>query len=319
MTSPLLNPVMTLDEYAKTLAEDSIERPFIEMFAESSDIAKVIPWVTTANLTFRGYREVALQSTMAFRAINAPSTSGAGVVAGYQESLFFIDHDIPVDRVLVEGLGERRRAQEERMAMARLGELWVNTFLKGDNTVTNTVFNGLQKRSALYGRTVDNSGGTAGGAPLSLAQLDFAIQRTSNATHIISPWAIMYRWIGAARNTALTGFVEQTFDEIGRPKLSYAGLPILFGYKIDLHPPILPFTEVAPAGGAAQCSSLYVASFGENELCGIQKQPMQIQDFGLLPDGITYTAHVHWPVGMVDNSLFCFTRLAGVTNAPFAP
>jgi hypothetical protein len=319
MTSPLLTPVFTIDEYAKTLPEDSIERPIIEMFAESSDVAKVIPWVNVESLTFRGYREVALQSTMAYRPINAPSTSGGGVVAAYQESLFFIDHDIPVDRILVEGLGDRRRAIDERMSMARLGELWLNTFLKGDNTVTNAVPNGIQKRAALYGRTIDNSGGVMGGAPLSLAQLDYAIQRTGNATHIISPWAIMYRWIGAARNQTLTGFVEQTFDEVGRPKLSYAGLPILSGYKIDLHPPILPFTEVAPAGGAANCSSIYVVSFGENDLCGIQKQPMQIQDFGLLPDGITYNTHVHWGCGLVDNSLFCLTRLAGITNAPFTP
>lgn len=316
MTSPILNPVMTLTEYAKSPEIPETARPLIEMFATTSDVVEVLPIMGLGGFLYYGFREAQLQNTMAFRAVNAPSTSGAGVITPFQESTFVIDHDIPVDRALVDRGGDRRRAIEEKMAMSRLNELMLNTFLKGDNTVTNTVFDGIQKRSSLYGRAIDNSGGVAGGQPLSLFQLDNAIENTSRATHIISPWAMKSRWIQAARNTSLTGFVMQTWDEIGKPKLSYAGLPILFGYPKDLHPPILPFTEVAPAGGAAQTSSIYIVSFGEEGLMGIQNKPMEIRDFGLLQDGITYNTHVSWDVGLVDNSLFCLTRLQAITNLP---
>lgn len=327
MASPLLTPVMTLVEYAKGQDIPDEARPLIEMFAQSSDIMGVIPFLGLGGFVYQGYREAALQSTMAFRAINAPSTSGAGFVQPFQETTFVIDHDIPVDRAIVERGGDRRRAWEEKMAMARLGELWVTTFLKGDNTVTPTVFSGLQKRSALYGRTFDNANGVSGGAALSLANLDQAIQNCRDPSHIIVPWNLKYRFLQAQRNVNVAGYIiKESIGETGvedggtargdRQLLTYAGLPLLFGYEKDLHAPVLPFTEVAPGGGAAQCASIYVCSFGEQGLVAIQNKPMEIRDFGLLQDGITYNTHVSWDVGLVDNHLFCFTRLAGIVNAP---
>jgi hypothetical protein len=316
---------MTLGEFAKGPDVPDEARPLIEMFAAKSDVLEVMPFLNLSGFVYQGYRQAALQTSMAFRAINAPSTSGAGVVTPFQESTFLVDHDIPIDRALVDRGGDRRRAWEESMGLARLNELIINTIIKGDNTTNNTQFNGLQKRAAMYGRLVDNSGGVSGGAPLSLAQLDFAIQNTARPTHIIAPWGMRYRFIQAARNTTIAGYVIRTsFSDIGKtednataakPVISYAGLPILFGYEKDLHAPILPFTEVAPGGGSATTSSIYVVCFGENDLVGIQNAPMEIRDFGLLQDGITYNTHFHWDMGIVDNSNFCFTRLAGIQQA----
>lgn len=316
MASPLLTPVMTLPEYLKGSDVDDNARPFLEMFAKSSDIMESLPIEGIGGAVYQGYRQTAIPQSMGFRPINGSSTSGAGVVTPFQEATYLIDHDIPVDRALVRRGGDRRRALEEQGGIARLGELWVNTFLKGDNTQNNSVFNGLQKRSAKQGRNIDNSAGTSGGSPLSLTQLDWTIQNTRKATHIIAPWAMLYRFIQAARNTSISGFVMQTWDGVGMPKLSYAGRPILFGYEKDLHPPILPFTEVATAGGAPVTSSIYVVHFGEDGLRGIQIAPIEIRDVGLMEDSITMNTHISWDVGLVDEHLFCFTRLSGITNAP---
>ncbi|SDQ99600.1 hypothetical protein SAMN05519103_00346 [Rhizobiales bacterium GAS113] len=316
MASPFLTPVMTLPEYLKGNDIDDNARPLVEMFAKSSDVMEVLPFEGISGPVYTGFRQAALPASMGFRAVNAASTSGAGNVTPFQEATYLIDHDIPVDRAIVDRGGPRRRAWEEQMGMARLGELWVTKFLKGDNTVTSTEFSGLQKRSAQYGRSFDNSLGTSGGAALSLAQLDWAVQNCRNPTHIISPWSLRYRWIQAARTTALTGYVIQTWDDVGKPKLSYAGKPLLFGYEKDLHAPILPFTEVAPAGGPAQTSSLYPVNFSEGGVRGIQIKPMEIRDVGLLQDSITYNTHISWDVGLVVEHLFAFTRLSGVQNLP---
>lgn len=325
MPSPLLTPVMTLPEYLKGSDIDDQARPMVEMFAESSDIMKVIPFEGLTTPVYEGYRQAGIPASMAFRGINEGSTSGAGVITPFQETTYLIDHDIPIDKAIVKRGGPRRRALEEKNAMARLGELWVQKFLKGDSTTQPREFSGLQKRSAQFGRTWDNSagannlGGTgvSGGAALSFAQLDWAIQNVKNPTHIICPWYLKSRWMQAARNTSLTGYLVQTWDDLGKPKLSYGGLPLLFGYDKDLHAPILPFTEVAPQGGAAQTSSIYVVSFGEQGVKAIQQEPMQIMDMGLLQDGITYSTHVSWDVGLVAEGDFCFSRLCGVTNAAF--
>lgn len=324
MAAPFLTPVMTLPEYLKGNDVDDQARPLIEMFAASSDIMQVIPFEGLTAPSYIGYRQSGLPSAMNFRGINEASTSGAGTVTPFEEASYIVDHDIPIDRAIVDKAGPRRRAMEEKNAIARLGELWVNTFIKGDNGLNPRVFNGLQKRASQFGRTWDNSAGASnlggtgvsGGAALSLSQLDWAIQNVKNPTHIICPWYMRSRWIAAARSQSVSGFVIQTFDDIGRPKLSYAGLPILFGYDKDLHAPILPFTEVAPVGGAAATSSIYVVSFGEQGVKGVQRAPMEIEDVGLLQDRITYNTHVHWEVGLVCEGDFCFSRLAGITNAP---
>ena len=325
MPSPLITPVMTLTEYLKGQDMDAAAAPLVEMFAKSSDVMEAIPFEGLTGPVYEGFRQAGLPQSMGFRAVNEGSTSGAGILTPYQEAAYIIDHDIPVDRAIVDAGGERRRAIEEMNGMARLGELWVQTFLKGDNTLNPRVFTGLQKRAGIYGRTWDNSagannlGGTgvSGGAPLSFAQLDWAIQNTRNPTHIVCPWALRSRWIQAARTQTLSGYVVQTFDEIGKPKVSYAGLPILFGYPKDLHPAILPFTEVAPQGGGAVTSSIYPINFGEQGVKGIQRSPMKIANVGLLQDQITYLTHVSWTTGLVAAHDFCFTRLAGITNSAF--
>ena len=326
MTSPILTPVMTIGEYAKGVPEEV--QPLIIEFAESSDVMQVLPFQSISGFTYNGYRQVALPANMAFRAINAPSTSGAGVVSAYQEATYLIDNDIPVDRSMVDRGGDRRRAWEEKGGMAELGQLFITNFIKGDNTSNNTVFNGLQKRAAILGRQLDNSdvgvGGVSGGAALSLSRLDLAIQNVKSPTHIIAPWGMKYRFLRAIRDTTVTGFAMRqgpsTFGENNAAQkdgfITYQGLPVLWGYEKTLNPPILPFTEVAPAGGAAQCASIYVVALGENRLCGIQNAPMEIRDYGLLEDGITYNTHFHWDVGLVDNDYFCFMRLAGIQQLP---
>jgi hypothetical protein len=315
MATPFLSPVMTFVEYLKSEDIDDNSRPLVEMFGKSSDVYEALPFMGLTSPVYLGFRQAALSGQMAFRAINAASTSGAGIITPFQEPTFIVDHDIPVDRALVDRAGERRRAMEEQNAMAELGQLWLTKFIKGANATSPTEFNGLQTRSALYGRNIDNSGGTSGGSALSLYQLDNAIKNTRKPTHILAPFDLKPRFIQAARNTSISGFVIQSWDEVGGPKLKYAGLPILWGWERDLHPAMLQFNEVATAGGSAVTSSIYVCSFGEEGVHGIQISPMEIRDYGLLQDGITYNTHVHWDVGLVDAHLFCFTRLSGITNA----
>ena len=317
--SPQIVPVMTLPEYLKSdINIPDASRPIIEMFAKSSDIMEVLPFEGLGNGIYEGFRQSSLP-TLGFRGINEGSTSGSGTITPFQEATYIIDHDIPVDRALVDRGGQRRRAMEEQMGVTAMGELWLQTFFKGDNTGNARLFNGIQKRCDKYGRKIDNSQGTAGGSPLSLLKLDQAINNTRKGTHILAPWASKPLWIQAARNQSLTGYVVNTWDEIGKPRLSYGGLPILFGYEKDLHPPILPYTEIAPAGGAPVTSSLYVVSLGEMGLRGLQIGAMEVRDVGLLQDSITYNTHIHWDCGLVDEGLFCMTRLAGMTYAPIVP
>mgnify|MGYP000096013015 CR=1 FL=1 len=67
-------------------------------------------------------------------------------------------------------------------------------------------------------------------------------------THILAPYAMRPLFIQAARTTTLSGFVMQTWDEVGMPKISYAGLRLLWGYPKDDQVPVLQFNEVGKGG-----------------------------------------------------------------------
>jgi len=305
----------TLVEYAKGLPTTDPARPLIEMFATSSDVMGAIPFDGLTGPVYEGFRQASLP-TVGFRGINETSTTGVGTIAPFQEASYIIDHDLDVDRAIVDRYGETRRAREETMAMAAAGRLWIDTFTKGDNTSNPRVFDGIQRRSRLYNRAISNNAASGGGA-LSLLKLDQAIANTNQPTHIIADFATMPLWIQAARTQSLTGFVVQSWDDIGKPKLSYAGLPILWGYQKDDHAAMLPFSEVGSGGGAAQCTSFYVVSFRDGGLKGIQLKPMSFNDKGLLENGITYRTHMSWDVGLVDEHKYCLTRLSSITNAAF--
>ena len=77
----------------------------------------------------------------------------------------------------------------------------------------------------------------------------------------------------------------------------------------------LQFNEVASGGGSAVTGSLYILSMGDGKLRGLQLNPLEVRDFGLLQDGITFRTHLTWDVGLVDEHKYCLQRLDSWTNA----
>jgi hypothetical protein len=308
--------LITLPEYAKGFAREDIRRTIIEMFTQYSDIFEVMPFETLRGSKYTGYREAALPSPV-FRAINEASSSGHGTISPFDEATYIIDHDIDVDRAIQDRHGPERRNYEERMGITAFARLWVDTFIKGDQSTNPRVFNGLQVRARKYGRLYHNSTGS-GGAALSLANLDQFlnnISRKSGTTYILVPFISLPLWIQAARTTTLSGFVMQTWDEVGMPKISYAGLRLLWGYPKDDQVPVLQFNETGTGGGSAVTASLYGLTLGEGMLRGITVRPLTPEDVGLLQDRKTYRTHIAWDVGLVDEHKYCLGRLDSWTNA----
>jgi hypothetical protein len=289
------------------------------MFAASTDVFDAMPFEGLKGSVFQFYRQAVLM-TPAFRAINEASSSGHNFITPLQESTAIIDHDIDVDRAIIDRHGPERRTYEQQMGMTAFGQLWATTVISGDQSINPRVFNGMRVRATKYGRDVHNTA-TSGGAALSLSNLDQTINLVNKPTHIIAPYLSRPLWIQLARTQSLSGFVMQEFDisgakGVGGLKASYAGLPFCWGYPKDDHPYMLDFNEVASGGGAAVTASLYVVSFGEGRLRGLQLRPLEVHDIGLLQDGKTFRTHINWDVGMVDEHKYCMARLDSWTNAP---
>jgi hypothetical protein len=309
--------LITLTEYAKGFEKEDVRRTVIEMFTEYSDVFEVMPFESLTGAKYTGYREAVLPQP-AFRAINENSSTGHGTISPFDEATYIIDHDIDVDRAIQDRHGPERRNYEERMGITAFCRLWIDNLIKGDQSTNPRVFNGLNVRARKYGRLYHNSA-TSGGAPLSLANLDQFlnnISKKSGTTYVFVPFIGLPLFIQAARTTTLTGFVMQTWDETGMPKISYAGHRFLWGYPKDDHAPVLQFNEVASGGGSPVTASLYGMTLGEGMLRGIQVRPLTPEDVGLLQDRRTYRTHIAWDVGIVDEHKYCLGRLDSWTNAP---
>lgn len=305
--------IMTLAEYGKGLDMADIRRPIIEMFTQYSDVMNVFPFEGLTGAVYLGHREASIP-TVAFRGINEASTSGHGVISPFQEATYVIDHDIDVDRAIVDRHGPERRTYEQKMGITAFARLFVDTLIKGDQSTNPRVPNGLQVRATKFSR-LDHNSAVAGGAVLSLANLDTALNKMKACTHILAPYAMRPLFIQAARTTALTGFVMQTWDEVGELKLSYAGKPFLWGYPYDDHAPVLAFNEVSSVAGATNvAASMYMLALGEGMLRGIQIKPLTPEEVGLLQDRKTFRTHIAWDWGIVDEHKYCLRRLDSIIS-----
>lgn len=316
----------TLVEYAKN-QQDQKKRAIIELFPEASDVMGVLPFKTAPGGRYGYFREGALPNNMAFRAINEVPAEGNGVINDLTEQCFPIAGNIDVDRVLINRYGMERRATEEAMAVKRKAKVWADTFINGNNALTAREFTGLKNRLAAVGSGASSVDGSSydsrvfannqasGGGPLSLAQLDIAIGLVENPTHILMPKPLLDRLPAATRATGVSGFLTYDVEDLGKAVPRYNGLPILLGYNVTPFGAFLPFNEVGYGGGAAVTASIYICSFGEMGVCGLETSPMEVKDMGLLNNGIHYRTNVEHDVGLCIENPYAAMRMTSITNA----
>jgi len=314
---------MTLVEYAKGV-ENPVQRAIIEMFPEAVDFLGALPFMSAPGGVYRYMEEGALANNVAFRAINETPSEGNGLILDRVEQCFPLAGNLDVDRIEILRHGPDARATHERMMVKQKASLWANTFIRGDNAAVSREYTGLRTRLRSVGGSVDGSNYDSrilanatgsGGAALSLAQLDRAIDLVNSPNAILMPRALRARFAAAERDTAIGGFVTQDKDDMGRTVTRYNGLPIYSGYEITKLGEFLPFNEVAHGGGSAVTASIYIVRFGDDGVCGLETAPMQVTDMGLIDNGVHYRTNVEHDVGMAVLDPYSAIRLSSVTNA----
>ena len=102
----------------------------------------------------------------------------------------------------------------------------------------------------------------------------------------------MPRFIRAARNTSIAGFVIQSWDGVGTPKMTYANIPIYWGYKKDLHGVILPFSKSVPAAAPLSPRRCISSAWAKAAFAVCNSKPLGATPPKLLEDEITYRGHL---------------------------
>lgn len=302
-----------LVEYAKGLPEGSVKRAFVEMFAERSDIIAALPLQTAPGGAYRYDLETALPG-IAFRGINEGYTPTTGVINPQVEQTFIAGGEIKVDKALVRRFGPSRRAREEKMQMKALTRAITSKIISGSNVTNPKEFSGIKTR--LTGTAVTANSASSGGAALSLYNLDRAIDKVVEPTHIMMSKAMRTRLTQAGRNTGVGGYINQTKNDFGQIITSYRDLPILVGYEDEVNDTVLfPFDEVASGGGSAVTTSIYVASMKEGMFTGLQVEPMDVIDQGEIDSGPFLQTRIEWDFGICIEHPSALHRLTSITDA----
>lgn len=292
---------LTLLEAAKLNSGDVYKMGVLMKFAETSDILRVLPFESISGNSLKYNIEETLPG-IGFRGVNESYTESTGILNPKVESLTIAGGDLDVDKFIVDTMGADQRGVQEAMKVKALALSLTRTFIKGDSESDPREFDGLQKR--LSGDAVIDNG-TAG---LSLAKLDEAIDAVDSPTHIIMSKAMRRKLTVAARTAAVGGNITMEKDEFGRQVTMYNDLPILIADKDNNNTDILGFTETGST------TSIYVVSFGEGMVSGLENGGMDVRDIGELETKPAFRTRVEWYAGFGVFAPRTAARLKNITN-----
>ena len=304
---------LTLPEACKlALNNGEIKRAaVIRIFAEKSDLLRVMPFVDIAGNSYAYNIEGALPG-IAFRGVNEGYTSSTGVINPQSEPLKIAGGDLDVDSFIIKTNGPNVRSTQESMKATALAQSLGYTFVKGDSQSNAREFDGLEKR--LTGTQVLSNSAASGGAGASCVKIDEAIERVDNPTHLLMNKATKRQLNSYLRSI---GSVNMTKDEFGRPLMQYGDLPILIADG-NGDTAAIGADESYTGGGTANGSSIYVLSLGDGMLNAIQSGGMTVDDLGQMQSQPTYRTRLEWFVGMVLQHPRAACRLRDIKSSVIA-
>lgn len=304
--------MLTLHEAAKLVDGDLKRQAIIEMFAASADIVSALPLMDIPGNSYSYAQEAKLPS-VGFRGYNEGYSPSIGVVNPQSETLRIAGGELDVDTALVKTHGEGVRSRQEAMQVKAMGARIAAAFINGDSS-DGKQFDGLRVRVTGYQRLAANEDTPNASGALSLATLDEAIDRVDGPTHLIMSKRMRNLLSQAAKDKDVGGDLQWSKDDFGRRVGFYNDLPILITEDDDQGNKIIDFNEAGPdANGATQ--SIYVASFGDGKIVGLQNGIMDVRDLGEIDALPVYRTRVEWLVAMAVMHGKAVSRIYGITNA----
>ena len=305
---------LSLIESAKLAADggETKRAAVIEMFARSSAWLNSLVFNDIPGNAYAYNREGVLPG-IAFRGTNEAYAESTGIINPFVEALRICGGDLDSDLALEKMFGAGIRAKHETMKIKALAAEVTRVLVKGDSIAQPREFDGLQAR--LAGLQVVSNAAGAGGAALSLANLDLAIDRTASPTAIWLNHGVKRLFTAALRTVAVSGqIIAAGVDAFGKPVLTYAGLPLLPPYPANDGTEVIDNVEVATGGGATT-TALYVVGVGDGLLTGLQNGTMQVRDLGEIDVAPVHRTRVEWLVGLCLEHGRAATRVRDINPA----
>jgi hypothetical protein len=227
-----------------------------------------------------------------FRSFNDSYSESYAEVRQYSEALKLFGGDVKVDRAIVELEGPQARAYQIQAKTRAMRLAFEALFFNGDSNSNAAEFDGLSVRlpaaeAGSHSQIIENAGAAAG---LDLNKLDEAIDAVDaqgGQKYLLMSKSARRHLSAVAR---ASGQIDISRSEFGGQQLVYSGLPVL---EVDRD-----HKNVAVLDSDPTDQSIYVVSFGNDHLTGIQNGGPQVRDLGEATDSPVLVTRVEWFCGL---------------------
>ncbi len=246
-------------------------------------------------------REEALPD-VGFRNYNGALAESYAEVSQQSESLKLFGGDIKVDRAIVDLEGAEAKAYQIQSRVRAMRMAWEALFINGDSNQSPSEFDGLAARI----KSGSSQYFTNGGGALDLGKLDEAIDNVDaqgGTKYIVCSKSLRRALTRQARTNTQIDIVR---NEFGYQQTTYAGVPLL---ELDRD-----HKNVAILDGTPTAQDLYVVSFGNDHLTGIQNGGVNVRELGESHAQPQLITRVEWYCGLALINGRAAARLAGINT-----
>ena len=235
-----------------------------------------------------------------FRNYNGSLSESYAEVSQQSESLKLFGGDIKVDRAIVDLEGAAAKAYQVQSRVRAMRMAWEALFINGDSNQSPSEFDGLAARIQSGSSQYFANGGGA----LDLGKLDEVIDNVDaqgGSKYIVCSKSLRRALTRSAR---ANNQIEIGRNEFGYQQTTYMGLPLL---ELDRDHKNVAILDSNPAA-----QDLYVVSFGNDHLTGIQNGGVNVRELGESHDQPQLITRVEWYCGLALINGRAAARLAGI-------
>ena len=235
-----------------------------------------------------------------FRNYNGALAESYAEVSQQSESLKLFGGDIKVDRAIVELEGAEAKAYQVQSRVRSMRMAWESLFIQGDSNQSPSEFDGLAARIQPGSSQYFVNGGGA----LDLSKLDEVIDNVDaqgGSKYIVCSKSARRALTKQAREN---NQIEIARTEFGYQQTTYMGLPLL---ELDRDHKNVAIMDSDPAA-----QDLYVVSFGNDLLTGIQNGSVNVRELGESHDQPQLITRCEWYCGLALINGRAAARLSGI-------
>jgi hypothetical protein len=286
--------LLEAQKHAKTPAELAV---VTELAA--GQLMSVLPFRNIEGNGIFWKREESLPD-VGFRNYNGALEESYAEVSQQSESLKLFGGDIKVDSAIVNLEGAEAKAYQVQSRVRAMRMAWEALFINGDSNQSPSEFDGLAAR------ITDGSSQyfANGGGALDLGKIDEVIDNVDaqgGTKYIVCSKSARRALTRQARDN---GQIEIARSEFGYQQTTYMGLPLL---ELDRDHKNVAILDSDPAA-----QDLYVVSFGNDHLTGIQNGGVNVRELGESFDRPQLITRVEWYCGLALINGRAAARLSGI-------